>query len=61
MTSDYVRLRNLQLALARELGMSPSARLAIKANGKRSDFDLAAAMSQSGDEEVFGGEEETSS
>lgn len=37
-------LRQSQLAYARELGMTPAARVAIKANGTRAALDLAAAM-----------------
>jgi len=40
----YTRLRKTQLQFARELGMTPAARLAIKANGTRAALDLAAAL-----------------
>src|ERR1700687_4199446 len=35
----YQRLRKTQLAFERELGMTPSARMALKANGTRAAFD----------------------
>jgi len=41
---DYRRLRGTQIVLSRELGMTPAARMAIKATGRKADFDLAAAM-----------------
>jgi len=41
---DFRQLRQVQLAYARELGMTPAARMAIKANGTRAAVDLAAAM-----------------
>ena len=42
--TDLRQLRQVQLAYARELGMTPAARMAIKANGTRAAVDLAAAM-----------------
>jgi hypothetical protein len=41
---DYRKLRQTQAVFARELGMTPAARMAIKANGTRAPFDLASAM-----------------
>jgi len=41
---DYRKLRNTQLSLASALGMTPAARIAIKAGSRKADFDLAAAM-----------------
>jgi hypothetical protein len=38
------KLRLTALAYARELGLSPASRMAIKANGTRSAFDLPAEM-----------------
>jgi phage terminase small subunit len=46
LTDVYQRLRKSQLAFEKELGMTPAARTALKANGRRTDYDLAAAMSQ---------------
>jgi len=40
----YQRLRKAQLSFEKELGMTPAARMALKANSRKSDFDLAAAM-----------------
>jgi hypothetical protein len=42
--TDFRQLRMAQLAYERELGMTPAARMAIKASGTRAAFDLAAAM-----------------
>jgi hypothetical protein len=42
--SEFRQLRQAQLAYARELGMTPAARMAIKATGAHSPFDLPAAM-----------------
>jgi hypothetical protein len=41
---SYQRLRKTQLSFEKELGMTPAARMALKANSRKSDFDLAAAM-----------------
>jgi hypothetical protein len=41
---DYRKLRQTQAVLARELGMTPAARIAIKANGTKAAVDLVAAM-----------------
>jgi hypothetical protein len=38
---DYRRLRQVQLQYATALGMSPAARMAIRANGTRAAFDLS--------------------
>ncbi len=40
--------RQCQLSYERELGMTPAARMAIKANGTRAAVDLAAAMAAVG-------------
>jgi hypothetical protein len=40
----YQRLRKTQLAFERELGMTPRARMEIKANGTRAALDLAAQL-----------------
>ena len=42
---DYRKLRQTQAVFARELGMTPAARIVIKASGTRAAFDLASAMS----------------
>jgi len=42
--TELRQLRQVQLAYARELGMTPAARMAIKANRTRAVVDLAAAM-----------------
>jgi hypothetical protein len=42
--SEFRQLRQAQLAFARELGMTPAARIAIKATGTRAPFDLPSAM-----------------
>jgi hypothetical protein len=38
---DYRKLRQTQIVLSHELGMTPAARMAIRANGTRLAFDLA--------------------
>jgi hypothetical protein len=55
---DYRKLRQTQAVYARELGMTPAARMAIKATGTRAAFDLTAAMANAGNEveEVLRGE-----
>jgi hypothetical protein len=45
--NDYRGLRQTQLSYERELGMTPAARLAIKADGTRAALDLVAAMNSS--------------
>jgi hypothetical protein len=40
---DYRKLRLAQAVYSRELGMTPAARMAIKANGTRAAFDLPMA------------------
>ncbi len=42
--TDFRQLRQVQLSYAKELGMTPAARIAIKADGTRAAVDLAAAM-----------------
>lgn len=49
---DYRKLRQAQLAFARELGMTPAARMAIRANGTRAALDLAAQLAETGDDAV---------
>jgi hypothetical protein len=49
---DYRKLRQTQAVLARELGMTPAARMTIKANGTRAALDLAAAMATAEDTEI---------
>jgi hypothetical protein len=46
---DYRKLRQTQALYARELGMTPAARMAIKATGTRAAIDLAAAMANGED------------
>ena len=55
---DYRKLRQTQIILSRELGMTPAARMAIKANSGRAPLDLAAAMARSDVEDVSDGSEE---
>jgi hypothetical protein len=43
---DYRKLRLAQAVYSRELGMTPAARMAIKASGTRAALDLASAMAQ---------------
>jgi hypothetical protein len=43
---DYRKLRATQITLSRELGMSPASRMAFRATGTRTAFDLAAQMAQ---------------
>jgi hypothetical protein len=57
--TDFRQLRQAQLAYARELGMTPAARMAIKANGTRAPLDLAAAMAKGEVEDVSEGSEES--
>jgi hypothetical protein len=49
---DYRKLRLAQAVFARELGMTPAARMAIKASGKRAPFDLPGAMAVGDVEDV---------
>jgi phage terminase small subunit len=49
---DYRKLRQTQIVLSRELGMTPAARMAIKASGGRAPLDLAAAMANGDVEDV---------
>jgi hypothetical protein len=55
--SEFRQLRQAQLAYERELGMTPAARMAIKANGTRAALDLAAALAQD-DRKADGGADE---
>ena len=48
---DYRKLRQAQLQFSRELGLTPAARMAIKANGTRAAFDLAAQLAD-GDQAI---------
>jgi hypothetical protein len=50
--TDFRQLRQAQLMYARELGMTPAARMAIKASGTRAPLDLAAAMANGDVEDV---------
>lgn len=54
---DYRKLRQTQVTLSRELGMTPAARMAIKASGTRAPLDLAAAMANGDVEDVPDGSE----
>ena len=42
--SEYRQLRATQVMLARELGLTPAARMALKATGTHAPFDLPAEM-----------------
>jgi phage terminase small subunit len=48
---DYRKMVQTQVVLARELGLTPSARMALKASSTHSALDLAAVMAQSGDDQ----------
>lgn len=50
--TDFRQLRQVQLSYARDLGMTPAARMAIKASGTRASLDLAAMMVRTGAEGV---------
>jgi hypothetical protein len=52
LTLIYARLLGEQRTIGAELGMSPRSRVAIKANGRRAPFDLAAAMANGDVEDV---------
>lgn len=43
--TEYRQITQAQLAFDKELGMTPAARMTIKANGTRWAFDLPSAMS----------------
>lgn len=49
---DYRKLRLAQAVFARELGMTPASRMAIKAISGRAPLDLAAAMANGDVEDV---------
>jgi hypothetical protein len=49
---DYRQLRQAQLQYAKELGMTPAARMAIKAGGSRAPRDLAGLMANCDVEDV---------
>jgi len=57
--SDFRQLRQVQLAYARELGMTPAARIAIKATGTRATLDLITEIERAGAEVSDGDEEPT--
>jgi hypothetical protein len=44
--TDFRQLRQVQLSYERELGMTPAARMAMKASGTRAALDLVAAMAK---------------
>lgn len=44
--TDFRQLRQVQLSYERELGMTPAARMAIKASGTRAALDLVAMMAK---------------
>lgn len=50
--TDYRQLRQTQLSYARDLGMTPAARMAIKASGTKATLDLPAQMARRDDEEI---------
>lgn len=43
---DFRKLRTAQIAIARELGMTPASRMAIKGNAANAALDLVAAFAQ---------------
>jgi len=51
--SEFRQLRQAQLSFERELGMTPLARMQLKASGTRAALDLAAAMAKAEDAEVI--------
>jgi phage terminase small subunit len=55
LVDDYRKLRQTQIVLSRELGMTPASRMAIKASGRRAPLDLAAAMANGDVEDVSDG------
>lgn len=48
--TDFRQLRQVQLSYERELGMTPAARMAIKASGTRAALDLVAMIAKSAEE-----------
>jgi hypothetical protein len=54
--SEFRQLRQAQLAYERELGMTPAARMALKANGTRAALDLAAALANRSNEVEVNGD-----
>src|SRR5229473_1020728 len=54
---DYRKLRQTQIVLSRELGMTPAARMALKANWTHAALDLAAALAED-DRRADGGTDE---
>jgi hypothetical protein len=55
---EYRQIRQAQLAYERELGMTPAARMTIKANGTRAALDLAAAMANAEEADISDRDEE---
>jgi hypothetical protein len=55
--TDYRQLRQVQLSYERDLGMTPAAQMAMKANGTRAALDLVAAMAKPEETEVSVGDE----
>lgn len=51
---DYRKLRATQIMFARELGMTPASRLAIRATGSRTPIDIAGAMAVKDDDNGHG-------
>lgn len=45
--TDYRQLRQVQLSYERELGMTPAARMTIKASGTKAALDFVAALANS--------------
>jgi hypothetical protein len=52
--TDFRQLRQVQLSYEKELGMTPAARMAIKASGTRAALDLVAMMAKSAEEVASG-------
>jgi len=57
--SDFRQLRQVQLTYAKELGMTPAARIAIRATGTRATLDLITEIERAGAEVSDGDEEPT--
>jgi hypothetical protein len=54
LVDDYRKLHQTQAAFARELGITPAARMTIKASSKDSVFDIAVAIAIDGVKEEDG-------
>ena len=54
LVDQHRRIKLAQLAYARELGLSPASRMAIKATGTRAAFDLPGSMARAATETTAG-------